>query len=134
MAGARTTTAADQRQEVALLRSAFEQQGAILSGLHDDMRVVRDYVMRMEAKEVIQRVDALETNQRLTDAALHDLRESAEHRQAVLRRLEALERVQTEATGMARLARWLWVGFTALSAGGLGVVLSKFFGVGNPNN
>lgn len=134
MTGARTTTAADQRQEVALLRSAFEQQGTILVGLQDDMRVVRDYVMRMEAKEVIQRVDALETSQRLTDATLHDLRESAEHRQAVLRRIEALERVQTEATGMARLARWLWIGFTALSAGGLGMVLSKFFGAGNPHN
>jgi hypothetical protein len=117
-----------------MVRAAFDQQGAILNSLQADMRVVRDAVMKLEAKEVIQRVDTLENNQRLTDEALHDLRESAEHRQAVLRRLEALERVQTEATGMARLARWLWIGFTALSAGGLGVVLSKFFGVGNPNN
>jgi len=134
MPALRDSGPSNQRQDIALLRAALDQQSAVLTTLHDDMRVVRDYVMRMEAKEVIQRVDDLETNQRLTDELLRDLRESDEHRQAVLRRLEALERVQTEATGMARLARWLWIGFTALSAGGLGVVLSKFFGVGNPNN
>lgn len=117
-----------------MVRAAFDQQGAILNSLQADMRVVRDAVMKLEAKEITRRVEELEEHRLATDELLRDLRESDEHRQAVLRRLEALERVQTEATGMARLARWLWIGFTALSAGGLGVVLSKFFGVGNPNN
>lgn len=125
---------ADQRQEVAMVRAAFDQQGAMLASLQADMRVVRDAVMKLEAKEITRRVEELEEHRRATDELLRDLRESAEHRQAVFRRLEALERVQTEATGMARLARWLWVSFTALSAGGIGVLVSKVLGLGHPSN
>jgi hypothetical protein len=45
-----------------MVRAAFDQQGAILNSLQADMRVVRDAVMKLEAKEVIRRVDSLESN------------------------------------------------------------------------
>ena len=127
MTAARPGTGASVQQELALLSAKVEAMAVSLHSLGEDMRAVRDFVMIMEAKDVVARLGDVERRLIKIESDVRDLTDLDADVRDMKADVAELKKIQTEASGMAKLARWLWAAAAGFSSVGALTWLARLF-------